>query len=327
MPRNNYFNITLHSILVNLMVYLEYGTNVIFCFMKKTFLIVDSNSVIHRAFHGIPPLRNKEGVVVNAVYGFFSILMRIDKDLSPDQIITTFDLPGPTFRHIEFKEYKAKRPPTHKDLIGQFSIIKDGLKKMNVPIFEKEGFEADDMIGTIAKKISEEKECESIILSGDKDNLQLVSDKTSVCLFKKGINNTAIYDIPRVLEEYKLSPSQLIDFNGLKGDKSDNIPGVSGVGEKTALNLILKFKSIQNIYKNLDSIPSTISEKLRKDKEMAIKSKYLVTIKTDIDLDFSFLDYEWDGFYHSNAIDFFEDMGFKRLIKRAGIKKNLSLFD
>lgn len=302
----------------------------------KTFLVIDCNSLVHRAYHALPPLKNKKGEIVNAVYGFFSIFIKSVKEINPDCVIATFDLPEPTFRHKRYKEYKAKRPPTPGDLINQFPKVKEGLKSLNVPVLEKRGFEADDIIGTVTNIISEGKDQKSIILSGDKDNLQLVSPTTEVCLLKKGIKDIGIYNTEKVKREYQgLSPHQLIDFKALKGDQSDNIPGVSGVGEKTAFNLIIRFNNLENIYEKInedssDIIPS-VKLKLCKNKDNAFMSKDLVTIRTNIKLkDFNLDDCRWEGFKRNGIIKFFKEIGFDTLIKRVNEEKpkktNLSLF-
>ncbi len=303
---------------------------------EKKFLIIDSNSVIHRAYHALPPLKNKEGEIVNAVYGFFSIFIKSIKDIDPECVIAAFDLPEPTFRHKEYKEYKAKRPPTPDELISQFSVVREGLKSLNVPVLQKKGFEADDIIGSVARIVSKRKGRKSVILSGDRDNLQLVGPTTAVCLLKKGIKDTAIYDIGKVKEDYQgLEPGQLIDFKALKGDQSDNIPGIPGIGEKTAFDLISRFGSLKNIYKEIEKgsigVSLAVESKLSDNKDKALMSKNLVTIRTEIELeDFDIDNCCWGGF--NPGLHFFEKMGFETLIKRIGKeeinnrKGNLSLF-
>jgi DNA polymerase I len=294
----------------------------------KKFLLIDSNSIIHRAYHALPELNDREGNLVNAVYGFFSVLIKTIKDINPSHISTSFDLSGPTFRHKEFKEYKQKRPPTPKELIDQFQIIKTGLKKIEIPIFEKKGFEADDIIGTISKTL-EKDEVEVIILSGDRDNLQLASNKIKIFLIKKGIKEVFLYGPEEVLDNYKVKPSQLIDLKSLIGDPSDNISGVPGIGPKTATDLIIKFKTLEGVYENIDSskIPLRVSEKLKNNKTKAFSSKRLVTIKRDVSFDFELEDCFWNG-YNEEIEGFFEKMNFKTLINRIKeepIKKTMTL--
>jgi len=289
------------------------------------FLVIDSNSIIHRAFHALPPLTDKEGILVNAVYGFFSVLIRMERETSPDSVIATFDLPGPTFRHKKYEKYKETRPPTPSDLIGQFSIIKEGLIQLKIPIVEEEGFEADDLIGSVVNRVSSEGIGSSMILTGDRDNLQLIDSKTEVILLKRGIKDLEIYSEEKFREEYQgLNPDQLIEIKALQGDSSDNIPGVAGIGEKTAMKLILDFNDLEGVYNAIDRIPKGIADKLIKGKEVAFLSRELATIKKDIPLRISPRDCLWQGF--DNAVDFFEKKGFSSLLKRLE-KKNLSLFD
>lgn len=305
---------------------------------RKKFLIIDSNSVIHRAFHALPPLTNSDGTVINAAYGFFSVLIKSVREIEPDCIIATFDLPEPTFRHKEFKEYKANRPSTPDELIGQFHMIKEGLKSLGVPVVEKGGFEADDMIGTVARIVSDRKMGHSVVLSGDKDNLQLVGPNTEVLLLKKGIKDIATYNVSKFKEDYGgLEPQQLIEVKSLQGDPSDNIPGVPGIGVKTALELIAKFGNLETVYAEVDreseAITPSVSSKLSDNREKAFVSRDLVTIRTDVDLGDLDLDVcHWKGFESTEAMKFFERMGFDTLIKRIKTinekpeKKNLSLF-
>lgn len=282
----------------------------------KTCLIIDSNSIVHRAYHAIPRLKRKDGQLVNAVYGFFSILIRVTDEIRPNAIVASFDLPGPTFRHKKFSGYKAKRPPTPSDLINQFSEVKRGLVVLKVPIFEKKGFEADDIVGTIAKKINSKKNWKSIILTGDRDLLQLINNKTSVYLLRSGIKDSIVYDVLKFKNDYHgLMPQQLIELNALKGDASDNIPGVSGIGPKTAVSLISQFKTIDNVYKNINNLKA--KDKLIKGKDSAFLSRELVKIKDNISLSFDIKSCLWQGY--DNAESFFEEMEFSALLKR--IKK------
>lgn len=256
---------------------------------KKLFLIIDSNALIHRVFHALPLLETKKGQLVNALYGFLLVFLKALKDLKPDYIAATFDLPKPTFRHEKFKEYKAKRPKTPKELAQQIPLIKKALKAFKVPIFEKEGFEADDLIGTLSKKFSQ-KDLEKIILSGDLDTLQLVDENTKVFTLKKGVKETIIYDKEKIRERYHLEPWQLVDFKALRGDPSDNIPGVCGIGEKTAIFLLKKYKTLEKIYEAIENSSfqekESLKKKLQEHKEEAFFSKILAEIKKDVPLEF-----------------------------------------
>src|SRR3989344_834665 len=198
---------------------------------QEKLVLIDGNALVHRAFHALPPLSQK-GDPTNAVYGFASILLKVIRDLKPDYMIATFDLPAPTFRHSEFADYKAHRPKTPDELVSQFPKVKEVVGAFDIPIYEMAGFEADDIIGTITARITNhESRIKTIIITGDLDTLQLVDENTEVYTLKKGITETMIYDEKAVLERFDgLKPAQLNDFKGLKGDPSDNIPGVPGIG-------------------------------------------------------------------------------------------------
>ena len=224
---------------------------------KQKLVLIDSNALMHRAYHALPPLTDKNGQVVNAVYGFTSLLLKILREFSPDYIVCTFDMAAPTFRHNEYDDYKAHRVKAPEEFYTQIPKIKEIINAFGIPCYEKEGFEADDVIGTIAHeapKIFGNKPFEIVILTGDLDTLQLINENVIVYTFKKGITDTVIYDEKAVKERYGLGSKQMIDFKGLRGDPSDNIPGVSGNGEKTAVKLLKEFGTIDYIYSNLDKV-------------------------------------------------------------------------
>ncbi len=289
--------------------------------MKKLILI-DGNALVHRAYHALPPLKTKKGQLVNAVYGFVSILFKVIQDLKPDYLAATFDLAGPTFRDVEYKEYKAKRVKPPQELYDQIPRIKEIVKTLSIPVYEKAGFEADDIIGTIVSKISRVRPLLSnIIVTGDLDTLQLVNKQTKVYTPKKGIKDTIIYDRAAIKERYGLKPEQIIDLKGLKGDPSDNIPGVTGIGEKTALELVKKFGSLEKLYQKLES--SDLNPKLRarllEYKEQAFFSKYLATIKQDVPFEFDLKKCRWGKFNRARVIKLLEKLEFKTLIKRLSV--------
>ncbi|MBU2219972.1 DNA polymerase I [Patescibacteria group bacterium] len=221
---------------------------------NKTLVLIDGHALVHRAYHALPPLNTGSGELVNAVFGFFSILLKMLKDLAPDYIAATFDLAGPTFRHKEFEAYKATRVKAPDELYAQIKRVKDVLAAFNIPVFEAPGFEADDVIGTIVRQVKSQKsKVKSIIVTGDLDTLQLVDKNTSIYTLKKGVKETMLYDEAAVRARFEgLSPEQMNDYKGLKGDPSDNIPGVPGVGEKTAIQLLKDFGSLENLYKELE---------------------------------------------------------------------------
>jgi DNA polymerase-1 len=294
--------------------------------MKRRLMVIDGHALLHRAYHALPRLTTKKGELVNAIYGFFLIFLKAFKDLKPDFIVTTFDLPSPTFRHEKFKEYKATRPKIPDDLSKQIPRTKEVLKILGIPIFEKEGFEADDIIGTIAKLAPRKQivpKLETIIVSGDLDNLQLVDSNTKVYTLRKGIKDTIIYDGKAIRERYGLRPSQLVDFKALKGDPSDNIPGIPGVGEKTAISLLQEFDNLENLYQELEkktdktkALKTRTKNLLARYKEQAFFSKTLAKIKKDVDIDFDLKNCDWKKYNKEKAIQAFKDLEFNTLIKR-----------
>ena len=294
---------------------------------KKKLIIIDSNSVIHRAFHALPALSTKKGELVNAVYGFLLVFFKAIKEFKPDYIAACFDFPAPTFRHKKFKEYKAKRKPAPKELYSQIPKVKEILEAFNVSIFEKKGFEADDIIGTIGKKFPQKQvfpEVQIIILSGDLDTLQLVDKYTRVYLLRKGVKNTVLYDEKLVEERYSgLKPKQLVDFRALRGDPSDNIPGVTGIGEKTAINLLKEFGTLDNIYDQLEKktkkfqdLRLKIKELLIQQKEQAFFSKDLATIEKNVPINFKPKKIRWGEYDKEKTIRILKKLEFHSLIKR-----------
>ncbi|BCZ45209.1 DNA polymerase [Clostridium gelidum] len=252
--------------------------------MKKL-LILDSNSLMNRAFYALPPMNNSDGTNTNAIYGFMNMLFKMKDEINPDSIIATFDLKAPTFRHKEYAEYKAGRNKMPPELAEQFPIIKELLMFMGIKIFEIEGFEADDLIGTVSK-FAENNDTKVFVVTGDKDALQLASDTTEIIITKKGVSETAVYDRKTFIDEFEVTPNQFIDVKGLMGDKSDNIPGVPGVGEKTAFKLIKEYGSIEEVLKNIDNIPGKkLKENLENNVEQAIFSKRLATIMREVPIE------------------------------------------
>src|SRR4030042_4231747 len=244
---------------------------------KQKFILIDGNALVHRAFHALPPLTTKEGELVNAVYGFLTIFFKALKEIKPTYVAVTFDLAKKTFRNEMYAEYKATRVKAPQEPYDQIPKIKELLKLFNVPIYELEGFEADDVIGTICHlKTVNRPDIETMIVTGDLDTLQLIDDNTKVYSLKRGLSDTIIYDEKNVQQRFNgLKPNQMIDYKALKGDPSDNIPGVKGIGEKTAINLLKQFETLDNLYKNIDSkkISESVREKLIDHKEEAYLSQ------------------------------------------------------
>jgi len=299
---------------------------------EKKLIIIDSNSVVHRAFHALPPLTTKNGELINAVYGFLLVFLKVVSQFQPDYLAATFDLPGPTFRHQKFKEYKIKRPPTPEGIKEQLPKLKEILTFFNIPIFEKPGFEADDIIATIVSQvIKKSKDLEIIILTGDTDSLCLVNPQTAVYLLKKGVKDVILYNQEKIKEKYQLSPEQLVDFKALKGDPTDNVPGIAGIGEKTALKLIKEFGSLENLYNKIESetnlsLDKKLLEKLRENKEKAFLSKSLVELENNVDIEFDLNQCLWKKFDKEKAIEVLKKYQFNSLIekiKNIGFEKKI----
>ncbi len=289
----------------------------------RRLLIFDGNAIIHRCFHAIPPLATKDGVLVNAVYGFLMMFLKAVKDLKPTHVVVTFDMAGPTFRHEEFAEYKATRVKQAPELYAQIPITKEVLGAMGVQIFEKKGFEADDVIGTIATLARHERPTvESIIVTGDMDALQLINTTTRVYTMRRGISDTLIFDAAAVREKFGFDPEFVVDYKALRGDVSDNIPGVKGVGEKTGMELVKKFGTIEKMYAALDVGEKIegVSERMRgllvEKKADAIQSKRLATIVCDVPLDFSFGKTAYVPVERDAIFPVFQKLGFLSLLQR-----------
>ena len=286
---------------------------------KKILIIIDANSLIHRAFHALPPMNTSKGEMVNAVYGFLLMFFKAAKEFEPDYIAACFDLPGPTERHKKFKEYKAKRVKAPDELYAQIPLVKKALKAFGVPCYEKQGFEADDIIGTIAKVAplrQAHPPLETIILSGDRDTLGLVNEHTRVYTARKGLKDTVLYDEAAVGKRLDgLKPEQVADYKGLRGDPSDNIPGVTGIGEKTATQLLGEFGSLESVYASLDSIKPRTAELLKKYKEQAFLSRDLATINKEVPIEFKLNDLAWSGLHTKKVEDMLRDFGFRTLLR------------
>lgn len=274
-------------------------------------LIIDGNSLINRAFYALPLLTNNKGEYSNGVYGFTNMLIKAINEYKPTHIAVAFDYGKKTFRHNLFSEYKGTRKETPFELKGQFSLLKRLLKAMNIKLIEQEGIEADDILGTMCKAT----EMETFILSGDRDVFQLIDSTTKVMFTKKGITEVEIIGEEELLQSYNLTPSQVIDFKALSGDSSDNIPGVKGIGEKSAKSLLEKYGSVEGIYENIQELKGALKEKLENGKEMAYLSKILATIKTDCDISFDINDCKYDFPFSKEVFDIFCEYEFKSLIK------------
>ncbi|WP_308653173.1 5'-3' exonuclease H3TH domain-containing protein, partial [uncultured Anaerococcus sp.] len=258
--------------------------------MKKTVMLIDGSSLIFRAFFALPNLSNNDGVMTNGVYGFLTMYRNAFDKYKPDYVLVAFDRSSKTFRNDEYKDYKANRDKTPNELSYQFGILKDVLDSMGVKYTDLDGFEADDIVGTYAEMAKEAGD-RAVLITGDRDYLQLVDDDILVYLTKKGVSDTVEYTVEKIEEEYGITPKQLIDVKGLMGDKSDNIPGVDGIGEKRALDFIRKYGSIENLYDNLDDISGKkTKENLENGEAVAYMSKKIGTIVTHAPVEFEYDD-------------------------------------
>lgn len=285
--------------------------------MEKV-LILDSNSILHRAFHALPKLTTKKEEPTGAIYGFLLVLFRAIKEIKPDFIFAAFDFPAKTFRHFEFKEYKIQRPKMPSELATQLPRLKEILRTFNVSVLEEEGFEGDDIIGSLCKKI---KGKEKIVLSGDYDNLQLVDKETKIWVLMKGVKEISFFGEREVKEKYQIPPHLLPDYKALVGDPSDNIPGIKGIGPKMAVELIEKFGEIENLFEKIES--EKLSKEIEKVKGELIRSKReilfykkLATIRRDLDLKFDLQRFDWKKLDEKSLVEIFERLEFKSLIER-----------
>jgi DNA polymerase-1 len=288
---------------------------------KDRFLAIDANAIIHRAFHAYPStLQTEDGIQVNALYGFTVMLLSALKSFEPKYVLCSFDTHEPTFRHVEYMDYKATRAPTDQSLIDQFPLVEEILKAFNIPILKKDGFEADDILGTIAKYVSSGKwsgeNLELYILSGDRDLLQLVNEKVKVCLPSGSFKNLVAYDREGTYRYLGLYPEQLVDFKAFAGDSSDNIPGVKGVGEKTTLLLLEKFGDFEGIYNNLKEIKPRYAKLLLEGVEQAELSRRLARIEQEVGLDVRLEGCLLRDFDKKKVLEMFKKYSFKSLISR-----------
>ena len=288
----------------------------------KTLLLIDANSIIHRSFHALPPLTTPDGRPIQAVYGLASILLKLWREDKPDYAAALFDRPEPTFREKEYAEYKAQRPVTPDELISQITEAHELFSVFGIKTFEEPGYEADDLIATLAAKFAGKDDAAVVVLTGDMDTLQLVNDdKILVRTFKKGVSETMLYDEKAVRERYGLEPCQLIDYKALVGDPSDNIKGVPGIGPKTAAEVLTRFGTLENAYKNLSNDPK-LEKKLGPFKKEAELSKKLVTLDKAAPIRADSLEDLSAKNGDAEIKNYFKKLGFETLLRRLedGIK-------
>lgn len=288
----------------------------------QKFVLIDGNALVHRGFHAIPPsMKTKDGILTNGVYGFTTMLLNVFTKIKPEYIVVTFDRSKPTFRHEFYKEYKAKRIKAPQELYDQIPLVKKVVRAFNIPIFEKDGFEADDLLGTLSLEITKKFDLvEVIIVTGDSDTLQLINDHVKVFTLKKGFSDTVLYDEATIKEKFGLTPVQLIDMKAFAGDQSDNIPGVKGIGKKGAEELIKKFGTLEKVFEAFERedprIEKRYSKKLDGAKNSALFSKRLITIKKDVPVRFDMEKCKTKDFSSEKVREIFKELGFRSLMDR-----------
>ena len=283
--------------------------------MEKRLIIIDGNSIINRAFYALPDMSNSEGLKTNAIFGFVRMMFKIIEDYQPTHMSVAFDKKAPTFRHKQYADYKAGRKKMPDELAQQLQPLKDLLDKFNINRLELEGYEADDLIGTVAR-LGEENDFKVYIVTGDKDAIQLASHKTTTLITKKGVGEVEEYDYDSVLERYEMTPTQFIDLKGLMGDKSDNIPGVPGVGEKTGIKLLKQYSTIENLIEHTDELKGSIKKKIEENKDLALMSKELATIITNVPIEVKLEDLEYGDYNKDDVVEKFKEFGFTSLITK-----------
>jgi len=274
----------------------------------QTIYLIDGSAQVYKAFYAIQSLSTKSGFPTNAIFGFIKIVQKLIQDESPEYLGVSFDLAAPTFRHDLFEAYKAHRPETPGELIQQIPKIKEFLKLMHIPIYEMEGFEADDILATLSKQ-AEQRGIKTVIVSSDKDLLQLVSDH--VCMLSERMGHKVIYTPAKVQEKYGITPAQISDFLGLVGDTSDNIPGIKGIGEKTASELLQQFGSLEEVLNHPEAVKNkSRRESLEQSREIALKSKDLATVRTDVPIALNLAELQRSAPDYRKLRTYFHDLEF-----------------
>lgn len=286
---------------------------------KDKFILIDGNSLMYRAFYALPStMMNKDGLHTNVIYGFVNMINKLLEEFNPKYLAVAFDTKAPTFRHKEYTEYKAKRPKMPEEMVEQIPYLKKVLDAMRIERVEVDGYEADDIIGTLSKA-SDKNDIQTLIVTGDRDVFQLISSNVHILITKRGISNMEEFDKEKLIAQYGVSPEQVVDLKGLMGDASDNIPGIPGVGEKTALSLLKEFNNMDNILNNIDKIKrNKVRENVSKNKEIALLSKKLATIDRDVPMESNPEKYLYKGVDYDSLIALYRQMGFRSLLERAG---------
>ena len=283
--------------------------------MKKLILI-DGNAILHRAYHSLPPFKTSKGEITNAIYGFLRMLIDIYKKEKPEYLGIAWDRKAPTFRHEEFKEYKATRAAPPEDLYPQLPRLKQVLETFNIPMMEMDGYEADDLLGTAAHKAEQEKDLRTVIVTGDQDALQLVDDHTQIMAPVKGISEVIFYDAKKVEERFGVRPDQVIDYKALCGDVSDNIPGVPGIGPKQASEFLQKYGTLDGIYAHMADLTPARRKKLEDGRQSAYLSQKIATIQLDAPIKFNLDDFRTHRIDYAKANALFDELEFRSLGKK-----------
>lgn len=287
-------------------------------------VLIDAHALIHRAYHAIPTLNTSSGLPVNAVYGFTKLLFRVINNLEPQFLVVAFDSKTPTFRHLYYKDYKANRPPAPDDLKQQFPLVRDIVKEMGLYMVALDGYEADDLLGTMVNlfKKKVKNDLEIFIVTGDWDAAQLVDGKVKLLKLQKKLDETAVIGVNEVRERFSIKdPFQVVDFKALQGDASDNIPGVKGIGSKTAAKILAKWQTIEEIYQHIEEIDKKYQEKLLINKAKAFLSKDLATIRIDVPIKIDFNECKWNGWNNNKVIAVLNKFEFNSL-KKTFVKKS-----
>jgi DNA polymerase-1 len=279
-------------------------------------MLLDSNGLIYRGYHALPPLTTSKGELVNAVFGFCSILLRGIQDVRPEYVAACFDLPGPTFRHEQYAAYKATRAPMPDDLRSQFPKVREVVAALRIPVYEMVGYEADDVIGTITRDL-DARGVDTTVVTGDLDMLQIVTEHTRLMTTRQGVDSTIYYDPAKIWERFELRPDQMIDYKALKGDPTDNIPGIPGVGEKTAAKLVGQFGSLEGIYGRLDEVkPDKLRDKLVEAREQVLQSRELARIVRDLPISLDLEAARLSDYDRAEVVRLFREFEFRTLIDR-----------
>lgn len=286
--------------------------------MKKL-LLIDGNAILHRAYHAYPPLTNPNGEVINAVFGFFSMLLTVLQDQQPDYLVVCFDRSKPTIRQAMFANYHAHRPKADDGFVSQVKIVDEILERMNVSVFSLDGYEADDLIGTISHRAVEEYDEEVVIVTGDRDMLQLVNSHVKVLMPLIGLTKTVLFDEAKVEEKYGVHPRQFIDYKALIGDASDGYPGVTGIGPKSAAKLLQEYGTFENLYAKVNELPVKVGLKLATDAEQAALAKQLATIITDAPIQFDLMKCDTKHFDVPALRQAFREQGFNSLMGKIDV--------